>query len=250
MNRFLNKVVLISGAASGIGLASARAFAREGAKVVLADVASKSLSLAVDGIREAGGTASAIVADVTDPEVCRAMVGHAVSTYGGLHIAFNNAGVASRISATFEDATLEEWDHVIKTNVSAVFYAMQAEVPALRASGGTAIINTASIMSFLGGAGMLAYVTSKHGVAGLTKAAALDLIRYGIRVNAVCPGIIDTPMLAAVPQEGRAAMAASIPSGRLGSAEEIAQSVLFLASDEASYLVGSLLRVDGGITLP
>jgi NAD(P)-dependent dehydrogenase (short-subunit alcohol dehydrogenase family) len=250
MNRFTNQVVLVSGAASGIGLAAARAFAAEGAKVVLADLSAQKLAMAVESIRKAGGTASSVVADVTDPESCLAMVAHAVATYGALHIAFNNAGIAAPIVPSFEESTIADWDRTIKTNVSAVFYAMKAEVPAMRASGGTAIVNTASVTSVMAGPGMPAYIASKHAVAGLTKASSLDLIPYGIRVNAVCPGITDTPMLSGAPPEARAGMAKMTPIGRLATADEIAKAVLFLASDAASYMVGSLMMVDGGVSLP
>jgi NAD(P)-dependent dehydrogenase (short-subunit alcohol dehydrogenase family) len=250
MHRFTDKVVLVSGAASGIGLAAARAFASEGAKVVLVDLYAESLSLAVESIRKAGGTASSVVADVTSPSACVAMVAHAVSTYGGLHVAFNNAGIAAPIVPSFEESSIEDWDRTLKTNASAVFYAMKAEVPALRASKGTAIVNTASVTSVIAGPGMPAYIASKHAVAGLTKAASLDLIPYGIRVNAVCPGITDTPMLAGAPPEVLAGMAKMTPIGRLATAEEIARAVLFLASNAASYMVGSLMMVDGGVSLP
>lgn len=250
MGRFTGKVALVSGAASGIGLATARAFAAEGASVVLADINNKLLSKAVDGIRADGGTASAINADVCDPSACVAMVHHAVTTYGALNIAFNNAGIAPPFQPEFETTPLELWDRVLRTNVSAMFYAMHAEVPAMRAAGGGAIVNTGSCMSFLGGAGMAAYVASKHAVAGLTKSAALDVIRHGIRVNAVCPGIIDTPILTGLPEGGREGLASTIPAKRFGQAEEIAKAVLYLASDDASYAVGTLMLVDGGITLP
>jgi NAD(P)-dependent dehydrogenase (short-subunit alcohol dehydrogenase family) len=249
--RFSNKVVLVTGAASGIGLAAAKAFASEGAKVVLAD---RNVDLAAEGadaIRSAGGTASSVFTDVSDFAACEAMVAHTVETYGALHIAFNNAGMPSAIGGTFEDFTVDNWDTLIGTNLSGVFYSMKAEVPALKAHGGTAIVNTASIASLIAAPGMAAYVASKHGVGGLTKAAALDLISHGIRVNAICPGFVDTPMLAgaiATPED-RAAMGALAPIGRIASAEEVAQTALFLASDAASYMVGVLLSVDGGVVI-
>lgn len=249
MKRFENKVVLVTGAASGIGLVTARAFAREGGKVVLADANVDAAARAADDICTVGGQATAIGADVTDPEACKAMVAHAVDRFGGLHVAFNNAGIGSSIASDFEEASLEDWDRIIKVNLSGIFYAMKAEIPAMRASGGCAIVNTASVASIVGAAGMPAYVASKHGVAGLTKAAALDLIRHGIRVNAICPGVIETPMLMNASAAAREAMASVAPIGRLGTPDEIAQAVLFLASDAASYMVGALILADGGLTV-
>ncbi|MDX9874446.1 MAG: glucose 1-dehydrogenase [Spongiibacteraceae bacterium] len=249
--RFVDKVILVTGAGSGIGRAAALAFAREGGRVVAADRNGQSAEAAVAAIRDGGGEASAVTVDVSRFEDCRAMVQHTLETYGALHIAFNNAGIPSPIGGQFEDVDIADWQRLIDTNLNGVFYAMKAEVPAMRACGGTAIVNTASVASHIAQPGMPAYVASKHAVAGLTRAAALDLIPHGIRVNAICPGLTRTGMLAealATP-EAEAQLGAQAPIGRVGEAEEAAAVALFLASDEASYMVGSLLVVDGGVML-
>jgi NAD(P)-dependent dehydrogenase (short-subunit alcohol dehydrogenase family) len=249
--RFEGKVVLITGAASGIGFAAARAFAAEGARVMLADRNEERLNDAVSSIRGAGADAAGVIVDVTDFGSCEAMVTRTVATFGGIHIAFNNAGTPSALGGEFEDFAIADWQRLINTNLSGIFYSMKAEVPAMKSSGGTAIVNTGSIASLIAAPGMAAYVASKHGVSGLTKAAALDLIRHGIRVNAVCPGFVDTPMLCgaiAVP-EARTQIEASVPIQRIAAPEEVANAVLFLASNAASYLVGTLLSVDGGFVI-
>ena len=251
MGEFDSKVVLITGAAGGIGLATAKAFAEEGAKVVMVDLNGDLVAEQARLICSERVSTTSFQADVTQFSECEAMVAHAVETYGGLHIAFNNAGIPCKHVENFEDYDIEEWDRVISVNLSAVFYAMKAQVPALKKSGGTTIVNTASVNSLMASQGVASYVSSKHGVAGLTKASSLDLIRSGIRVNAVCPGIIETPMLAPVisTSEARAATNAAAPIGRIGTPEEIAQIVLFLASNKSSYMVGALVSADGGLSI-
>ena len=249
--RFEGRSIIVTGAASGIGLAGARAFAAEGGRVLLADRNAAGVEAAAEAIRRDGGAAVACTADVANYASCQEMVARAVEAHGGLHVAFNNAGIPSALYYQFDDCPIDAWRQVIDVNLSGVFYCMKAEVPALKASGGTAIVNTASVASLVAAHGMAAYVSSKHGVAGLTKAAALDLIKHGIRVNAVCPGIIRTPMVASAMHDPKfvAAMEAAAPAGRIGEAEEPARAALFLASDEASYIVGALLTVDGGLVI-
>lgn len=250
-DRFAGKAVLVTGGASGIGLATARAFADEGADVMIADRDEKKAAAAARRIGGKGRHVKSIEADVSDPMSCESMVAATVAAFGGLHIAFNNAGIPSSIGGLFEHFALADWDRLLATNLSGVFYSMRAEVGALKASGGTAIVNTASVASLVAAQGMAAYVAAKHGVAGLTKAAALDLIPYGIRVNAVCPGFVDTPMLAgSIEQpEARASIESLAPIGRIAAPEEIARIVLFLASEESSYMVGTLVAADGGVSV-
>ncbi|WP_345067811.1 SDR family NAD(P)-dependent oxidoreductase [Leifsonia kafniensis] len=249
--RFEGRSVLVTGAAGGIGLAAAEGFAREGAWVMLADRDGDRVHAAATQIRSWGGQASAVTVDISNYDSVAAMVDATVAETGALHIAFNNAGIPATMSGDFENLDLDEWHRLISTNLSGAFYCMRAEVPALKASGGTAIVNTASIQALVASPGMPGYIASKHGVAGLTKAAALDLIPFGIRVNAVCPGFIETPMLAPLVADPgtRAFIEGKAPIGRLGAAAEVADAVLYLASDSASYVVGALFSVDGGVAV-
>ena len=179
------------------------------------------------------------------------MVDHAVKTFGGLHVAVNNAGINDTPYDDFENIVIDDWLRVMDTNVNAVFRAMKAEIPALRRSGGTAIVNTASAAAVAAVPGKAPYVTSKHAVAGLTRTAALDLIRHGIRVNAIAPGLTWTPMIASAAREQglQDALKAMTPIGRMATPEEMASAILYLASDEASFVVGSLMVIDGGLTV-
>lgn len=249
------KVALVTGAASGIGRATALAFARAGAKVLVADVQPKQGEAAAreiaDDARTAGGDALFVRADVSKADEIQAMVARAVEAFGGLDYAFNNAGIEGALAPT-SDYPTDAWNQVIAVNLTGVFLCMKHEIPAMRARGGGAIVNNASILGLVGFAKAPAYTAAKHGVLGLTKATALELATEKIRVNAVCPGFIETPM---VMQRGVRAgsdaaayeqIAALHPMHRLGKSEEIASAVLFLCSDGASFITGEHLLVDGG----
>ncbi|MEN9704730.1 MAG: hypothetical protein RLZZ393_609 [Pseudomonadota bacterium] len=251
MARFTGKSVIVTGGASGIGRSTALAFAAEGAKVMVADQNGAGAEAVAEAIRAAGGMAASFRADISLYADCQALVDHAATRFGGLHVAFNNAGIPGSMTKAVHEYDLEEWNRMITVNLTGVFHSLKAEVPAMLASGGGAIINTASVASIVAAQNMASYVTAKHGVLGLTKAAALDLIGQGIRVNAVCPGAVRTAMLEPALQipEIKAKMESDHPIGRTAEPEEIAKIVLFLASNEASFIVGHGLTADGGVVL-
>lgn len=251
MTRFQDKVVLVTGAAGGIGLASAEAFVREGASVVLADIDEQRCASSAAVLAATGATVRHFAVDVADFGSCEAMVGFAMQEFGALHIVHNNAGVVSPVCTDFTDYAGSDWARVMDVNLLGMFNAMKAELPALRESGGTAIVNTASVVCFRSPPGLTPYSASKYGVAGLTKSAALEWIGSGIRVNAVAPGWVDTPMLnAGYPdKEFQAAIAEQIPIRRIASPADVAEVVTFLASDAAGYIVGEIIKVDGGLCL-
>ena len=236
------KIALITGAGSGIGRAAALAFTREGAKVAVVDINDEGGAETVKQVAAAGGSASFIHADVTQAAEVQAMVDEVIRLHGRLDCAYNNAGVLGRMSSTV-DITEEEWDRTIAINLKGVWLCMRAEIPHMLEQGGGAIVNTSSVAGLTGSRGLPAYVASKHGVAGLTKTAALEYARKGIRVNAVNPGFVDTPMTGNL-QGGD--FGALLPIGRLAQPEEVAEAAVWLCSDASSYVIGHTLVVDGG----
>lgn len=244
---FDGKVALVTGAGSGIGRATAQAFARRGASVIVADIDPVGARETTELIDREGGTASCVRVDVSKWTDVEDMVATTIDRYGALDYVFNNAGIEG-VSAPTAGITDETWDSVLDINLKGAWYCMKAEIPKMLAKGG-AIVNCSSIAGLVGFAGSAAYVASKHGIVGLTKAAALDYATEGIRVNAVCPGVIETPMVDRATggsAEAKAQYAAAEPMGRLGCPEEIAEAVIWLCSDGASFVTGQALAVDGG----
>jgi NAD(P)-dependent dehydrogenase (short-subunit alcohol dehydrogenase family) len=249
---FAGKVAFITGAGSGIGRETALAFAREGASVVAADVSEQANQETASMIETEGGRAIAIRCDVTKPADVEGALAKTIEAFGRLDFAFNNAGIEPRKPAPTADYDEEEWDQIIDINLRGVFLCMKHEIPLILKQGGGAIVNTSSGAGVVGIKGSPAYTAAKHGVIGLTRAAALDYAAQNLRINAICPGYIDTPMMGRFTggtPEGRAKVIAEEPAGRMGKPEEIAASVLWLCSDGAAFMVGHAMVVDGGQTV-
>lgn len=249
MADFENQVVLITGGANGIGRATAAAFAREGARVIVSDITAQAGEETVGAIRAAGGDARYVQADMRDGEQIAALVQGTVREFGRLDVAFNNAGIEGTM-APIDELSEESWERVLRVNLTSVFLCMKHELAQMTKQGSGAIVNNASILGQVGFANAAAYTAAKHGLLGLTRCAALEYAARGIRVNAVCPGFIVTPMLerAGLLQndEVRKTIEAMHAMKRMGRPEEVAEAVLFLASQKASFVAGHPLLVDGG----
>ncbi|MGY1439220.1 SDR family NAD(P)-dependent oxidoreductase [Streptomyces reniochalinae] len=242
---FEGRAALVTGAASGIGLAVARRLGQAGASVVVADYDEDGAQVAAGELETSGTRAEPFVVDVTDPGSVRDAVRFTTETFGSLDLAVNNAGVGGPSMPTGE-YEITAWDRVIATNLSGVFYGLRHQLPVMAAAGRGAIVNMASILGTNGFAGSPAYVAAKHGVVGLTKTAALEYADKGVRINAIGPGFIDTPLLRETDNPVRERLISLHPQGRLGTAEEVAEVTAFLLSDRASFVQGSYHLVDGG----
>jgi NAD(P)-dependent dehydrogenase (short-subunit alcohol dehydrogenase family) len=249
--KFAGKVAFVTGAGTGIGRAAALAFAREGARVTVAGIVEKDNQETLHQIEQQGGRAIAVTCDTTKLADIKAALDQTIEAFGRLDYAFNNAGVEQEKASTTE-LEEDEWDRVVNTNMRGTYLSLKHEIPLILKQGGGAIVNTSSGAGVIGVADSLAYTGSKHGVIGMTRSAALDYASQNIRINAVCPGYIDTPMMdrfTGGTEEGRQKVIGEEPIGRVGKPEEIAEAVIWLCSDAASFVVGHALVVDGGQTI-